>query len=79
MIKIKSGNQTAEYSRGAWESEDKSFAIMLNNAINPDLIPGYTPDIEEGLVELIRDKYPWFEIIEYKPREQVKQDEGTIY
>lgn len=80
MIKIKLVRDTAIYEGGIWKSDNKGFQDMLNECIKPEFIPGYVPNIEEGIYNLVQDLLSGVEILEYDPGKPPKDSgEPKIY
>jgi hypothetical protein len=80
MIKIKLARDTAIYEGGTWKSDNKNLEDMLNEIIIPDMIPGYVPNIEQGIFNLVQDSLIGVEILEYDPVKPPKDSgEPKIY
>lgn len=80
MIKIKIVNTEAYRPEGGpWYSQDKSLERTLNIIAVPDLIRGYYPDIQEGLIGLVEESYKGVVVLELTTKSRAPTFKEPVY
>jgi len=80
LIKIQWLGMTATLEAGGiWKASDKQFTRSLNVRAGQDSLgPGYYPNLEAALLDLVKKEFPGLEVLE-PPRAQKPAPEEADY
>lgn len=75
MIKIKAvGARIAERPDGGpWKSDNKDFEEYLNIMATPQMTKGYVPDMQEAILQIVKDLLPGVIVLEYTASAETKK------